>query len=114
MDTTKPVITIGLADPGNMGNVLPLPEDGTVSPDTTGLVRFRAEIDDAGGNEKLATITVNGSSATMFNSPTRKTFIGAAVDCRHRNNGDVLFCNVTATDYSGNQAVASVNVVLKK
>jgi hypothetical protein len=97
-----------------MGHILPLPADGTVMPDGTGLVRFRAMITDAGANMKQATITVNGSSASMFGSPTPLTFIGAAVDCRNRLSGSILFCNVTARDYAGNVSSASVTVALRK
>jgi hypothetical protein len=113
-DTTPPSITLGLADPANMGKILPLPAGNVVTPDSRGLVRFRAEIRDAGSGVRNVIMEVPNATASMYNSPTPRTFIGASWYVRNVANGTQTRVTVAAWDYAGKKASVVVIVTLRK
>lgn len=114
IDATPPAITVGLADPSDMGKILPTPSDRVVSADARGMVRVRVKITDAGAGVKAATITAPGASASLLCSPTAYTFIGAGWDTRRAANGAQATFTVTARDGAGNTSSRSVTLTLRK
>jgi hypothetical protein len=113
-DLTPPSITIGLADPARMDSCLPLADGQIVTPDARGLVRFRAEIRDAGSGVRNVSMTVPRASCSMYSSTTPRTFIGAAWSTRNDANGAVGQVTVTAFDYAGNRASKTITVTLQR
>lgn len=113
-DVTAPTIELGLADPDAMDRLLPLPNNGSVRPDATGMVRFRARLKDSGAGVRNAVMQVMGSSASFYGSPTHETYLGAAVDCKRRANGATLKCQVDVWDYAGNKATLTRTFLLQK
>jgi hypothetical protein len=113
-DTTPPSITLGLADPANMGSVLPMPANNIVTPDARGLVRFRARITDAGSGVRNVIMEVPNTTASIYNSPTPRTFIGASWYVRNVANGTQKRVTVAAWDYAGKKASVVVTVTLRK
>jgi hypothetical protein len=113
-DTTPPSITLGLADPNDMGKIVPLPAINVVMPDSRGMVRFRARITDAGSGVRNVIMEVPNATASMYNSPTPRTFIGASWYVRPVANGTQKRVTVAAWDYAGKKASVVVTVTLRK
>ena len=113
-DVIPPAVTIGLADSSSMSACLPLLDGQAVTPDAHGLIRFRAQITDAGSGVRNVLIQVPHSSGSSYGSPTPCTYIGAAWDTRRDANGKVGTVTVTAFDYAGNRTVQTISVVLQK
>lgn len=111
---TAPTIVIGLADPNDMSQILPLPADSKVSPDSRGRVRFRARVDDAEANLTGATMQCPNASATANASPSSWLTIGVSWDVTKVKDGAQAAVVVTAHDAEKEIARKETTVTLRR